>query len=250
MLDVTRRHDESSIGQPRDALERIRSTAGHILLPRSVRNVGPVKQGNPATEFPGHDGQEGKEEEMTTETQRKTSAWNIDPGHTIAEFAVKHLMLTTVKGRFRDLHGTLHLDEANLEDSWIEVRIAVASVDTNLEARDNDLRSHHFFSADEFPYITFRSTKVERLDEERFRLTGDLAIRDVTKEVVLDGEYGGQIDDPYGYKRAGFTATTQINRRDFGMRFNQIIEGGGVAVGDKVKITLHVEATLQKGEDQ
>jgi polyisoprenoid-binding protein YceI len=185
---------------------------------------------------------------MTTEAVAKTTTWTADPMHSIAEFAVKHFVVTTVKGRFRDLAATLHIDEANPENSWAEAKIAVASVDTNVEARDNDLRSDNFFSADKFPYITFRSTRLERQDEERFRLTGDLTIRDVTKEVGLDGEYEGQIDDPYGNQRAGFTATTEINRSDFGMRWNQVIEGGGVTVGDKVKITLHIEAIRQKEE--
>jgi polyisoprenoid-binding protein YceI len=180
--------------------------------------------------------------EMTTEAPATTSRWTADPVHSIAEFAVKHFVVTTVKGRFRDVEATLHIDEADPENSWAEAKIAVASVDTNLEARDADLRSDKFFSADTFPYITFRSTRIERPEGERFRLTGDQTIRDVTKQVVLDGEYEGQIEDAYGNRRAGFTATTQISRSDFGVRWNQIIEGGGVTVGDNVKITLHVEA--------
>jgi len=131
----------------------------------------------------------------------------------------------------------------------VEAKIAVASVDTNVEARDADLRSDNFFSADQFPYITFRSTRIERLDDERFRLTGELMIRDVTKEVVLDSEYEGQIDDPYGNKRAGFTAMTQISRKEFGIRWNQLIESGGAVVGDNVKITLHIEAIRKKEEE-
>ena len=185
---------------------------------------------------------------MTTEAPTKMTTWTADPMHSIAEFAVKHFVVTTVKGRFRDLEATLHIDEANPENSWAQATIAVASVDTNVEIRDNDLRSDNFFSADKFPYITFRSTRVERLDEERFRLIGDLTIRDVTKEVVLDGEFEGQIDDPYGNRRAAFTATTRIKRSDYGMRWNQVIEGGGVTVSDDVKTTLHIEAVRQKEE--
>jgi len=185
---------------------------------------------------------------MATLAPATTSTWTADPMHSSAEFAVKHLVVATVKGRFRDLEATLHIDEANPENSWAEAKIAVASVDTNVEARDADLRSDNFFSADKFPYITFRSTRVERIDEERFRLVGNLTIRDVKKEVVLDGEYEGQIDDPYGNKRAGFTATTQISRSDFGIRWNQVLETGGVAVGDNVKITIHLEAVRQKEE--
>jgi polyisoprenoid-binding protein YceI len=169
--------------------------------------------------------------------------------HSIAEFAVKHLVVTTVKGRFPELEGTIEIDEAQPENSSVEAKIAVASVDTNVEARDADLRSDNFVSADKFPYITFRSTRVERLDEQRFKLTGDLTIRDVTKEVVLEGDYEGQIDDPYGNKRAGFTATTEISRSEFGVKWHQVLEAGGVAVGDNVKITLHLEAIRQKEEE-
>jgi len=169
--------------------------------------------------------------------------------HSIAEFAVKHLVVSTVKGRFRELEATLNIDEANPENSSVEAKIAVASVDTNVEARDADLRSDNFFSAERFPYISFRSTRIERLDEKRFRLTGDLTIRGVTQEVVLDGEYEGQIDDPYGNKRAGFTATTQISRKEFDIRSNQLVEGGGAVVGDNVKITLHIEAIRKKEEE-
>src|SRR3989441_10318590 len=146
---------------------------------------------------------------MTTEAAIKRTVWTADPMHSIAEFAVTHLVVTTVKGRFRDLEATLYIDEANPENSWVEAKIAVASVDTNVEARDADLRSDNFFSADRFPYIHFRSTRVERLNEGRFRLTGDLTIRDVTKEGGLDGQDEGQIQDPYGNQRARLTAPTQ-----------------------------------------
>jgi len=169
--------------------------------------------------------------------------------HSIAEFAVKHLVVTTVKGRFRELEATLNIDEANPENSSVEAKIAVASVDTNVEARDADLRSDNFFSAQRFPYISYRSRHIERLDEKRFRLTGDLSIRGVTKEVVLYGEYEGQIDDPYGNKRASVTATTEISRKEFGIRWNQMIESGGAVVGDNVKITLHIEAIRKKEEE-
>ena len=182
---------------------------------------------------------------MTTATHTKTSTWTIDPTHSIAEFAVKHLVVTTVKGRFRDLEGTIEIDEAQPENSSVEAKIAVASVDTNVEDRDKHLRSDDFFNAEQFPYLTFRSTRIERLGEERFKLIGELTIRDVTKEVDLDGEYEGQIADPWGNQRAAFTATTQISRKEFGIRWNQALETGGAVVGDNVKITLHLEAVRQ-----
>ena len=186
---------------------------------------------------------------MTTAAPTRTSTWTIDPMHSIAEFAIKHLVVTTVKGRFRDLEATLHIDEANPENSWVDAKIPVASIDTGVQFRDDDLRSDNFFDAAKFPYITFRSTRVERLDEEHFRLTGDLTIRDVTKEVVLDGEYDGQIDDHVGGRRAGFTATTQISRSEFDIKRNQLLEGGGAVVSDNVKITLHLKAVRQKEEE-
>ena len=182
---------------------------------------------------------------MTTATHTKTSTWTIDPTHSIAEFAVKHLVVTTVKGRFRDLEGTIEIDEAQPENSSVEAKIAVASVDTNVEDRDKHLRSDDFFNAEQFPYLAFRSTRIERLGEERFKLIGELTIRDVTKEVDLDGEYEGQIADPWGNQRAAFTATTQISRKEFGIRWNQALETGGAVVGDNVKITLHLEAVRQ-----
>jgi len=182
---------------------------------------------------------------MTTATHTRTSTWTIDPTHSIAEFAVKHLVVTTVKGRFRDLEGTIEIDEAQPENSSVEAKIAVASVDTNVEDRDKHLRSEHFFNAEQFPYLTFRSTRIEPLGEDRFKLIGELTIRDVTKEVDLDGEYEGQIADPWGNQRAAFTATTQISRKEFGIRWNQALETGGAVVGDNVKITLHLEAVRQ-----
>jgi polyisoprenoid-binding protein YceI len=145
----------------------------------------------------------------------RLSTWVIDPTHSIAEFAVKHFVVTTTKGRFRDLGGTLWIDEVNPENSSVEAKIAVSSIDTNLEERDDHVPSDDFFNAEAYPYITFRSTRLQRLDDERFTLTGDLTMRDVTREIKLAGEYEGQIDDPWGNRRAAFTATTQISRNDF-----------------------------------
>jgi polyisoprenoid-binding protein YceI len=129
---------------------------------------------------------------MTTQTKPRTSTWNIDPTHSIAEFSVKHLVITTVKGRFRDFAGVIHIDEAQPENSTVHAKIAVATIDTSLERRENHLRSDDFFNAEKFPYITFRSRRVERVDVKRFTLTGELTIRDVTREVELAGEYEGQ----------------------------------------------------------
>ncbi len=182
---------------------------------------------------------------MTTATKTATSTWTIDPAHSIAEFAVKHLVVTTVKGRFRDLEGTLQIDEAQPEDSSVSASIDVASIDTGVADRDAHLRSDDFFNAERYPQITFRSTRVERANDRNFNLHGDLTIREVTKPVVLDTEFEGEVDDPWGNRRAAFTATTQISRNKFGVKWNQLIETGGAVVGDNVKITLHIEAVRQ-----
>jgi polyisoprenoid-binding protein YceI len=182
---------------------------------------------------------------MTTQTQPRVTTWTIDPTHTIAEFAVKHMMVSTVKGRFRRLSGTIHLDEDDPTRSSVEVEIDTASIDTAVEERDNHLRSDDFFNAERFPTITFRSTEIDKVDDESYLISGDLTIRDITREVVLAAEFEGQGPDAYGGYRSGFTATTTLNRKDFGLNWNAFIEAGGVAVGDKVKVTLHVEAIRQ-----
>src|SRR4030042_3104076 len=138
---------------------------------------------------------------MRTATQTRTSTWTIDPTHSIVEFAVKHLVVTTVKGRFRELEGTLEIDEAHPEDSSVSASIDVASIDTSVADRDAHLRSDDFFNAERYPKITFRTTGVERLDDTNYRVRGDLTIRDVTKSVVLDTEFEGEGDDPWGTRR-------------------------------------------------
>ncbi len=180
---------------------------------------------------------------MTTSTSTKTSTWTIDAAHSGAEFSLKHMMISTVKGRFRTVAGQIRLDEEQPEASAVTATIDAASVDTGVEMRDNHLRSADFFDSATYPELTFRSTRVERVDDENWRVTGDLTIRDVTREVVLSTAYEGQILDTFGKQRAAFTATTQINRKDFGLNWNAVIESGGVAVSDKVKIELQIAAT-------
>ncbi|MEO8456458.1 MAG: YceI family protein [Chloroflexota bacterium] len=179
---------------------------------------------------------------MTTETQIKTSTWNIDKSHSNIDFTVKHLVISTVRGHFRDFEGVLHIDEDAPENSNVTVSIDVASVDTNDEKRDAHVRSEDFFAADRFPKATFQSTRLERLDGNDFRLHGDLSIRGITKPVVLDGEFDGQITDPWGGQRIAFTAKTEISREAFDVRWNQVLEAGGMTVSDKVKLSFHIEA--------
>jgi polyisoprenoid-binding protein YceI len=183
---------------------------------------------------------------MTTQTQTRTSTWTVDPTHSIAEFAVKHLVVTTVKGRFRDFEAPLNVDEADPDNSSVTASIDVDSIDTNLPDRDAHLRSDDFFNAEQYPKITFASTRVEKAGGGGYKVHGVLTIRDVTRPVVLNTEFEGEIDDPWGNRRAAFTATTQISRKEFGVKWSQLLETGGAIVSDNVKITLHIEAIQQK----
>jgi polyisoprenoid-binding protein YceI len=173
------------------------------------------------------------------------STWTIDPVHSIAEFSVKHMVIATVKGRFRSLSGTLTVDEANPANSRVEASIDVASIDTGDPQRDAHLRSDDFFNAERFPQMTFRSTRVEHVEDDRWKVYGDLTIRDITREVVLDTEFDGRTVGLYGKEVAAFTATTELNRKDFGLRWNALLETGGAVVGDRVRVTLHIEAVRQ-----
>ena len=182
--------------------------------------------------------------QTTVRPDAPTTTWTIDGTHSVVEFAVKHMMVSTVKGRFRDVSGTLQIDPQHPSRSVVEAAIAVAGVDTGAAQRDEHLRSDDFFNAAAYPQITFRSTKVTGKGDD-WKLEGDLTIRDVTRPVVLDVEFEGRGTDAYGGERAGFTARTTINRRDFGVNWNGLIEAGGVVVSDTVKITLNIEAVRQ-----
>jgi polyisoprenoid-binding protein YceI len=170
--------------------------------------------------------------------------WAIDPSHSEVGFSVRHLMVSKVKGTFKRFEGALHLAE-NLLDSRVEATIDVSSVDTRDEGRDNHLRSQDFFDVERHPEIKFSSTSI-RPSGKDFVVTGDLTIHGVTRVVDLDLEFNGVSPDPWGGTRAGFSATTEINRSDYGVEFNMPLDGGGVVVGDRIKITLEVEAILQR----
>jgi polyisoprenoid-binding protein YceI len=178
---------------------------------------------------------------MSTVSAPSTTTWKIDPAHTNVEFSVRHLMIATVKGRFTDVSGTVKIDEADLSRSEIDVTINVASIDTREQQRDAHLRSADFFDVEKYPTMTFRSTRVEPGQDGRLTVVGDLTIRGITKPVTLDVTSEGRAKDPWGGERAGFSATTRINRTDFGLTWNQALETGGVLVGDEVKISLDVE---------
>ncbi len=171
-----------------------------------------------------------------------TSTWTIDPAHTTVEFSVKHLMISTVRGHFGAVTGTIVLDEGNPAASTATAEIDVTSIDTRQEQRDAHLRSPDFFDVEQFPSIKFQSTRVEALGGGRYNVHGSLTIRDVTREVVLETTDEGRGGDPWGGQRAGFSATTKIDRRDFGLGWNQALETGGVLVGNDIKISLEVQA--------
>jgi polyisoprenoid-binding protein YceI len=167
--------------------------------------------------------------------------WKLDATHTSVEFSAKHLMITTVKGRIADVEGTIEIDEKNPKNSSVEAVLKAASIDSRTTQRDDHLRSGDFLNVEKFPEIRFRSTKIEGGREE-FKLTGDLTIRDVTKSITLDVTFEGETKDPWGGERAGFSAKGKIDRRDFGLTWNQVLEAGGVAVGNEIKINVEVEA--------
>ena len=185
---------------------------------------------------------------MTTSTMHASttsSTWTLDPAHTLVEFAAKHLMITTVKGRFTGVSGTIHIDETDPTASSVEAVIDSASIDTRTDQRDAHLKSADFLEVARYPEITFRSTRVERAGDAHYRVTGDLTIHGVTRPVVLDVHDEGRTKDPWGGERAGFSATTRISRKDFGLTWNQLLETGGVAVSDEVKISIDLEIVAQ-----
>jgi polyisoprenoid-binding protein YceI len=151
------------------------------------------------------------------------------------------MVFAKVRGRFGAYAGTVELDDADLTRSSVEVEIEAASIDTGVADRDKHLRSADFLDAEHFPKLRFVSRKIEKQGASAYRVTGELTIRDVTREVVLDAEYGGKAKDPWGHERAGFTAKTTIERADFGLVWNQVLEAGGVLVGERIDVELEVE---------
>jgi polyisoprenoid-binding protein YceI len=186
---------------------------------------------------------------MSTIAEQATNTgigvWEMDPAHTLVEFSVKHMRITTVKGHFADVQGRLMLDEARPDGSSVAVEIGANSVDTRFAARDEHLRSGDFLDVEAFPTISFRSRGIEGVfagEGDRFRVIGDLTIRGATREVVLEAEFEGRGIDPEGSERVSFSATSRIDRRDFGLTWNLALETGGVLVGNEVGLTFTVQA--------
>jgi len=179
---------------------------------------------------------------MTDTTTTGVSTWNLDKAHSSIEFAVKHMMFSTVKGRFGDFTGEINLDDQDLPNSSVNVEIQTSSVDTRDAGRDGHLASADFFDAENFPTITFTSTNVEAAKGDEFKVTGDLTLHGVTRPAVLTVEQTGRGMSPFGFPVTGFTATTKISRKEFGLEWNAALETGGVLVGDDIKISIEIEA--------
>jgi polyisoprenoid-binding protein YceI len=171
-----------------------------------------------------------------------TSTWQIDPMHTAAQFSVRHLAISTVRGGFSKVTGTVVFDDKDVSKSSVDVTIDVSTVDTREPNRDKDLMSDHFFDVTHYPTMTFKSKKVEQGGAGKLKVTGDLTIHGVTKEVVLDVDGPtAAVKDPWGNQRAAVNATTKINRQDYGVKWNATMDNGGVVVGDDVSINIDAE---------
>lgn len=183
-----------------------------------------------------------------TQAANETSVatvWALDPAHTLVEFSARHMMITTVKGRFTDVTGEIHMDETNPDRSSVQAELGTASISTGVDQRDAHLRSADFLDADNFGKISFTSTRVEGAVDrvgDTFSLTGDLTIRGTTRPVTLEVTFDGRGKDPWGGERTSFSATGKIDRRDFGLTWNQALETGGLLVGNDIKLSIEAQA--------
>ncbi len=181
-------------------------------------------------------------------TSQSTPSWNIDIAHSGVHFTVKHMVIAKVRGRFAKFGGTVQLDERDLTRSTLDIHIDAASIDTGIADRDAHLRSADFFDVEKFPALTYKSKRVEKVGEGRYRVIGDLTIRGTTREVPLEVEAGGVGKDPWGNERAGFAARAHVDRKEFGLKWNQALETGGVLVGERVDIEIELEAVKTAGQ--
>ena len=171
-----------------------------------------------------------------------TGDYQIDPAHTQLAFVARYAMVTKVRGQFNDFEGTVHIDAQDPSKSSAEVRINAASISTGNGDRDAHLRNADFFDVETYPEILFKSTRVDELGDDRYRVTGDLVIKGVAKPVSVDIEYTGSAKDPFGNLRAGFDGKTEVNRKDWGVTWNAALETGGFLVGDKIRLELDISA--------
>jgi polyisoprenoid-binding protein YceI len=179
-----------------------------------------------------------------------TEVYDIDPAHSVVGFRIKHLGITTVPGKFSKFKGTVTLEKHESTAARVEAIIEAASIDTGVEARDKDLRSPNFFDVEKFPEIRFVSTKVSPVKDDKFVMEGELTMHGVTKMVKLDAVLGGEVKDPWGGMRAACSATGSLDRKDFGITFNKVLETGGLVVGEKVQIDIEVEGVRRVEKPQ
>lgn len=174
------------------------------------------------------------------------ATWSLDKAHSSVGFKVSHMVISKVSGQFDDYDGSLTWDGKDLSTASVEVTVNVASINTDNERRDNHLKSSDFFAADSFPTMTFKSKKIIPGMKNKFQIVGDLTLRGVTKEITLDAQLNGVIKDPMGNTRAGFSATGEINRQDFGVSWSHTLDSGGLVAGDDVEIDIQLEAIMSK----
>ncbi len=173
------------------------------------------------------------------------SLWNIDTMHSEITFKVKHLVISTVTGKFNTFDASMEAESEDFDNASISFSADINSIDTGLEDRDNHLKSDDFFNAEQFPKMTFKSSSFTKTGEGTFELIGDLTIRDITKEVTLDVDHGGVVVDPYGQTKAGFEISGTINRKEFGLQWSAVTEAGSIVVGDNVKLMMNVQVVRQ-----
>ena len=171
-----------------------------------------------------------------------TDTWKIDTAHSSVTFSARHMVVAKVHGAFKAWTGTLDLDTSDLTKSKVDVTIDTASIDTRDEKRDGHLKSADFLDVEKYPTMHFKSKRVEKSGADTLKVIGDLALHGVTREVTLNVEYGGRAKDPWGGERAGFTAQTKIERKEFGLQWNVALETGGVLVGDSIDVNIEIEA--------
>ncbi len=167
--------------------------------------------------------------------------WKIDPTHSEIQFKVKHLVISTVTGSFKNYDATVETDGESLEGAEIYFEAETGSIDTGVKQRNEHLRSDDFFNSEKFPKLTFKSTSFEKTGDDEYKLTGDLTIRDVTRSITLDVEHGGTLQDPYGQTKAGFEVSGKINRKEFDLKWNAVTEAGAIVVSDEVKLIMNVQ---------
>jgi len=174
-----------------------------------------------------------------------TTKWVIDPTHSEISFKVKHLVISTVTGYFREFSGGIEQEGDDFSGAKAHFTAKIDSIDTNQKDRDNHLKSDDFFNAEQYPELKFESTAFEKISDDKYRVTGDLTIRDVTRPVELEAEFLGEATDPYGNDKAGFEIRGKINRKEFGLKWSAVTEAGKVVVSDEVRLDLNVQVTKQ-----